>query len=461
MDLVSRLEPSVVVLLESIHHRMEAADRQRALRLADPSTLTRAEALEQLQVLQRERAQAAAREAALLVALAGRQPRTRQVTVEDLEGNRCRSIAVVDESVDLIAAATSTAAASVRRRLAVARALHVRLPRTRARLEAGTISPEHAEVVARLADGLPASVLPVFETRVLRAAVGRTPAQTAAVARRLRARLDRLGERRRRDRARRHVDVHVWAEDDGLACVLARLPIADAARLEAAIEARSGCVSWLREDASRGERRAAALVEAVCGPHPAGGSAVGVEVQVTVDLATLVGLGDQPATIAAGGGTPEPMTAGALRDLLSRPDVPLTMRRLVTDPLSGDLLDLGRTAYRVSPRLRHFLVARDGTCRFPGCSRRASGCDVDHGLAWAEGGRTDRDNLACLCRRHHVLKTHGGWNRLRTDEDGTVVWRGPDGGEYVGRPRLDPGETVPYEGEAVDPVEVTGADPPF
>ena len=287
MDVISHasrsaFEPSVVVLLEEVSHRMAEADRQRALRHADPATLTRAELVEQLQVLEKERAKGAAREAALLVALAGRRQRERHVAVDGLDGEPERTLTVVDESVELIAAATHSAPGTVRRRLAVARNLHVRLPRTRARLEAGAISPEHVEVIARMSEGLSSTALPVYEARVLRSAVGRTPSQTAAVARRMRARLDRAGEKRRRSHARRYVDVQVWAEDDGLACVLARLPLAEAARVEAAIAARSQCVTWLRDDATIGERRAAALVEAVCGGSA---SAVTAEIQVTVDPA--------------------------------------------------------------------------------------------------------------------------------------------------------------------------------
>lgn len=461
MDLVSQLEPSMVVLLERIDHRMAAADRRRMLRSADPASLTRDELIEQLHVAEEERARLAAREADLLVALAGRRPRERRVTVTDLEGNPGRTITVVDEALDLVAAAMGSGLHAVRRRVATARALHVRLPRTRARLAAGTISPEHAEVIARTSDGLPASALPVFETRVLRNAAGRTPHQTAAFARRLRARLDRAGEKRRGERARRHVDVQAWAEDDGLACVLARLPLADAARVEAALNARAQCVTWIRDDATLGERRAAALVEAVCGGPTDTGAGGGVEVQVIVDLETLLGVSDEPANGSVGSDSAVPMTSSALRALLSDPAVPVSLRRLVTDPLTGDLLDRGRTAYRVPEALRDFLVARDGTCRFPGCSRRAIRCDIDHRTPWSDGGRTDRDNLTCLCRRHHVLKTHGGWELMAVNDDGTVVWKGPDGGQYLGRPSARWDVSRADADDPEPPSEASGADPPF
>ncbi|KAA9394937.1 HNH endonuclease, partial [Kocuria coralli] len=56
---------------------------------------------------------------------------------------------------------------------------------------------------------------------------------------------------------------------------------------------------------------------------------------------------------------------------------------------------------------------RDETCRFPGCRRQATGCDVDHTIPWATGGTTAITNLAHLCRRHHRIKhetpTLGAW----------------------------------------------------
>ena len=207
-------------------------------------------------------------------------------------------------------------------------------------------------------------------------------------------------------------------------------------RIHAALDARAQGAR-VEADAPIGQRRVAALVEALCSGDGAGtaghhGRSVGAEIQVTVDLATLVGLADEPALVSGGHGPGESMTAEALRELLADPRVPITFRRLVIDPVDGSLLDRGRRAYRVPDSLRGFLVARDGTCRFPGCSRPAAGCDIDHAEPWQTGGRTDRANLGCLCRRHHVLKTHGNWTLEARAPDGSVRWRGPDGRVYEG-----------------------------
>ena len=74
--------------------------------------------------------------------------------------------------------------------------------------------------------------------------------------------------------------------------------------------------------------------------------------------------------------------------------------------------------YRPSPAQRRFAKTRDRTCRQPGCSQPVGRVDLDHVHAHAEGGPTDCDNLCCLCRRHHRLKTHApGWRFVLTDHD--------------------------------------------
>ncbi|MHB8796099.1 MAG: HNH endonuclease signature motif containing protein, partial [Candidatus Nanopelagicales bacterium] len=84
--------------------------------------------------------------------------------------------------------------------------------------------------------------------------------------------------------------------------------------------------------------------------------------------------------------------------------------------------------------LRAFITARDGTCRFPGCRRRADRCQVDHATPWDHDGTTSRDNLGALCTRHHQLKTHAGWQITHTAADGTCTWTSPMGRTYHHHP---------------------------
>ncbi|MFL6096357.1 MAG: HNH endonuclease, partial [Blastococcus sp.] len=73
------------------------------------------------------------------------------------------------------------------------------------------------------------------------------------------------------------------------------------------------------------------------------------------------------------------------------------------------------------------------------------------------GGATDCDNLCCLCRRHHWLKTHApGWT-FRLDADGALHVTTPSGVTRISRPPggewLEPYElgTVSLEFADLDP----------
>ena len=70
----------------------------------------------------------------------------------------------------------------------------------------------------------------------------------------------------------------------------------------------------------------------------------------------------------------------------------------------SDIVDVGRKTRIIPPALRRAVIARDRHCQHPGCYRPAKWCDVDHIIAWQEGGTTRLDNLQLLCRYHHRLK---------------------------------------------------------
>lgn len=107
----------------------------------------------------------------------------------------------------------------------------------------------------------------------------------------------------------------------------------------------------------------------------------------------------------------------------------VTPKFVPCDPLTGARLDpddaLATLAYRPSPQLVALVRARDGRCRFPGCSVAAGFCDLDHVRPWPIG-RTSARNLLSLCRRHHRVKQRPGW-RVRLARDGTATWTGPTG----------------------------------
>ncbi|MEO3757219.1 DUF222 domain-containing protein [Mycobacterium sp. B14F4] len=85
-----------------------------------------------------------------------------------------------------------------------------------------------------------------------------------------------------------------------------------------------------------------------------------------------------------------------------------------------------------SALLAWFIRCRDLTCRFPGCSKPATRCDIDHTIPYPRGA-TQASNLKCLCRAHHLFKTFWGW-RDQQHPDGTVDWISPQGQRYTTHP---------------------------
>ncbi|RNL63050.1 HNH endonuclease [Nocardioides marmoriginsengisoli] len=114
-------------------------------------------------------------------------------------------------------------------------------------------------------------------------------------------------------------------------------------------------------------------------------------------------------------------------------DTPGTTTQVIVKPVI-DLDDpLGTDGYAIPERIREHVLLRDRTCVFPWCNRNARRCDCDHITPYDPGGppcQTCTDNLAALCRRHHRLKTHGGWT-YSTLDPGTYLWRSPLGYTYL------------------------------
>jgi hypothetical protein len=85
------------------------------------------------------------------------------------------------------------------------------------------------------------------------------------------------------------------------------------------------------------------------------------------------------------------------------------IQRVVLDP-NGAVLDVGREFRTATPAQFAALIARDGGCAFPGCTRPASWCIAHHIEHWADGGETNLDNLVLLCTHHHTVVHHHGWD---------------------------------------------------
>ena len=89
--------------------------------------------------------------------------------------------------------------------------------------------------------------------------------------------------------------------------------------------------------------------------------------------------------------------------------------------------------YRPSTALTAYVRMTSMTCSFPGCTKPAHRCDLDHVTPWPAGA-THPGNLRPLCREHHLLKTFrtgpDGWT-MKAHPDGGTEWTAPTGHTYL------------------------------
>ncbi|MGY2130415.1 DUF222 domain-containing protein [Blastococcus sp. SYSU DS0617] len=116
------------------------------------------------------------------------------------------------------------------------------------------------------------------------------------------------------------------------------------------------------------------------------------------------------------------------------------------------------SGYAHTPAQERFIRLRDRTCRHPGCGQPAGRTDADHVLPYDCGGRTTCQNLCCLCRTHHRLKTFARNWRFQMHPDGTLTVTTPSGITRTTRP---PGLRAQPALPAPQPVPADNTPPPF
>lgn len=157
-------------------------------------------------------------------------------------------------------------------------------------------------------------------------------------------------------------------------------------------------------------------------------------VGVTVAASTLFGADEQPGWLDGFG----PITADASRRISTEGP----WRRLLTDPVTRELLDYGRTTYAPPARLAAFVAARDRTCRLPTCEHPATAADIDHKQPFNRGGATSAANTWALHDAHHFARTHHGYT-IHTDARGITWWTTPAGLHYAVDPEIIGPVTTP------------------
>ena len=407
------------------------------------------------------------------------------VAVAGEEGSKSEDIftGVDDAEREDVATALRMSTGTAQIRIDVARTLVNHLPNVCSALAMGEISPAHATVIAResasaIRDGMGPAHIYSIEQSALAYAEFHTPTQVANKVRTTIAKLAPEPFEEIAERARDTRRVSCFREVDGLSTIVAILPAEDAQIVMKAIEnfihaqvanesitlnaqgvhvggvagvggngvggngvGGIGSNSASDSDVAPGQHRSMDMKRADALTSIAAWSlqqsTVDVKlhrrpitVNVTIDLPTLLGLAENPGQLAGYGAIP----ASVARALASDGK----WQRFITDPQTGTLLDFGRESYEPPQALIDFLIARDRTCRFPGCRQSAARADLDHAKSWESGGETSAANLGALCRRHHRLKTHGGW-KLESHSDGACTWTSPLGKIYEvpSRPMLE------------------------
>lgn len=308
------------------------------------------------------------------------------------------------------------------------------LPKTLQALSEGKVDLRRASVIATETAGLEPEVIAAVEDAVLDEAGGMTPGRLRYAVRRLVAQLCPEVAEQRRAEARSRREVRFDSCRDGMAAMEAYLPAEDAMIVEQALDATARAARNAGDPRTLAQLRADTLVAWARGLTGSGPSAqVRVQVNVTVGFGTLLGLDELPAELAGYG----PITAQAARELACEG----TWRRLLTDPVSGAVIDYGRTRYRPPESLRERVRVRDRVCVFPGCDIPATRCDVDHTVPYPEGP-TGEDNLGALCRGSHRIKHETGWSVVQT-ESGHFTWTSPTGHTYRVEPEPAPGVPEP------------------
>jgi hypothetical protein len=351
---------------------------------------------------------------------------------------------VDDEEREDVATALRLSPTSAQSRIDVARVLVGHLPNTISALSIGEISVAHATVIARetataIRNGLSEESIFRVEQTALAHAEFHTPGQVASKVKTTIAKLAPEEFEEVADRARDARRVSCYPEADGMATVIAILPAEDAQTVMKSIEAfilkknSEDAPEWsiLSADMKRADALTYIASQALSSladevqPHRRP-----ITISVAIDLQTLMGLAENPGQLAGYGAIP----ASVARRLAADGN----WQRFISDPRTGNLLDFGREKYTPPQELIDYLLARDRICRFPGCRRTGQSSDIDHAQSWETGGETNPANLGLLCRRHHRMKTHGGWS-LESNPDGSCLWKSPQGKTFFvpSRPFLE------------------------
>jgi hypothetical protein len=287
------------------------------------------------------------------------------------------------------------------RYLGWATVLVTELPHTFAQLAAGRVSERRAETVARETIWLSREHRLTVDAELGPQLESLGDKRVEAEARRIGYRLDPHGFVARRARAENERRVWLRPAPEAMVHLTALLPVAQGVACYAALTRAAD--TTFSDQRGRGQIMADTLVERLTGQTAAPDVPISINLIIT-DQALLDG-GNEPAIIDGHG----PIPAQLARELVTTPsdDTAIWLRRLYTNPESGQLIAMESKQRYFPPGQRHFIRLRDQYCRTPYCGAPIR--HTDHIQPAAEDGPTTVANGQGYCEACNHTKQAPSW----------------------------------------------------
>lgn len=305
----------------------------------------------------------------------------------------------------------------------LAQVLKRRLPQVWTALYCGHIDMRRARAMADGTSHLSEAEARRVACRLLTEARSLTAGQLKARLRRLCLESDPEGAKRRYETAVEERRVVVEQSTEGTGELHAYgLPVARAAAIKRRLHSIALELNRSGDGRSMDQLRTDVFLDMLEGRTMGGGDSGSVDIHI--ELTTLAGLDDRAGEIIGMG----PVIADIARKTVeaqreARWEFAVVGRH-------GNLVHSGTTRRRPTVTQRRRIRARNGCCVSPGCRMPSIDCDIDHTVAYVDGGLTTDCNLAPLCRFHHRAKHQAGWS-YRSCTPGVYEVTSPLGHTYV------------------------------
>lgn len=348
------------------------------------------------------------------------------------------------------------------RLLGMSKALVTEMPHTLAALDTGQLNEERALYVVKETACLAVTDRTAVDEELAADTGTFAGAGTRAVIATVRAAATRRDSRsvtQRASHAASERSVSLRPAPDCMTYLTALLPAHQGVAVYAALTRHADALHAAGDPRSLGQIKADTLVEWTTGTP---GGITGIELNVVMTDRALLQADSEPARLAGYGIVP----AAWARNLISDEEAPerqqapehprqgqepragrsnashsttgqkhavrelkVWLRRLYTEPETGDLVGMDARRRLFPAPLRHFIQIRDDTCRTPYCDAPIR--HLDHIIPWHGDGPTSLGNGAGLCEACNHTKELPGWKaQPRPGPRHTIEITTPTGHSY-------------------------------